>query len=352
MFDIIDMWWIALAAVAALFVGFILFLRKIGGGRFPWLKFYVKGRESGFLFREVNLLRKMAVENRLKNPLSLFWSIKLIDRSIRGIITKFRAQNREHDPGSEQFLSKLYDFRKSVEFSLPKYKLGIKTSRKISPHQRIRISLDGGNTFNSRVVENLRKYLAISYPQGGRLPPGFSWRGQRVNVYFWRPEDAGYVFQTKVLDDFFDKKYPILHLAHSDNLIRSQKRGSVRVKVSRPAKLFPLKSIENANEVVERGGGLRSRLVDISEDGAAVLIGGRAKVGLPVKIQFSLDKNTLVMCGVVKGLTFNQKKNQSVLHVQAVKPSPRVKNAILSFVYNIFGERNDDIKNQSRPRAL
>ena len=265
MFDIIDMWWIALAAVAALFVGFILFLRKIGGGRFPWLKFYVKGRESGFLFREVNLLRKMAVENRLKNPLSLFWSIKLIDRSIRGIITKFRAQNREHDPGSEQFLSKLYDFRKSVEFSLPKYKLGIKTSRKISPHQRIRISLDGGNTFNSRVVENLRKYLAISYPQGGRLPPGFSWRGQRVNVYFWRPEDAGYVFQTKVLDDFFDKKYPILHLAHSDNLIRSQKRGSVRVKVSRPAKLFPLKSIENANEVVERGGGLRSRLVDISK---------------------------------------------------------------------------------------
>jgi c-di-GMP-binding flagellar brake protein YcgR len=312
----------------------------------------VRGRESGFVFREINILRKVAVENKLENPLSLFWSIKQLDRSIRGTIIKWRSQEIEHEPGSEQFLSKLFDFRKTVEFNLPKYKLGINTSRKITPHQKIKISLESGKTFNSSVVENLRKYLAVSYPQGERTPPGFAWRGQKVNVYFWRIDDAGYIFQTRVLDDFYDRQYPIIHLAHSDNLTRSQRRGSVRVETSRPAHLFPLKNIENANETIERGGGLRCRLLDISEDGAALLIGGKAKVGLPMKIQFSLVKNEpIILNGVIKGLTYNQKKNQSILHIQAVPPSYRMKNAILTYVYNIFGDRSEDIRKQKKGAA-
>jgi c-di-GMP-binding flagellar brake protein YcgR len=340
--------WIIFPAVFVLLLILFLIFRKLGGGKFPWLKFYVKGRESGFAFKEINLLRKIAVENQLKNPLSLFWSIKQLDRSIRGVIIKWRSQRTEHDPANEAFLSKLYKFRKTVEFNLPKYKLGIKTTRKMSPHQKIKISLDSGNTFHSTVVENLRKYLAVSYPQGGRIPPGFTWRGQRLTIYFWRPDDAGYMFQSKVLEDFFDRKYPILHLAHSDNLTRSQRRGSVRVETNHAARLFPLKTIENSNEIIEKSGGLRCRLLDISEDGAAVLIGGKAKVGMPVKVQFTLNKITLILCGIVKGLTFNQKRNQSVLHLQAVPPSNRMRNTILSYVYNIFGERNDDMKKNVR----
>ena len=244
--------WIIIPAVFVVLLVLFLILRKLGGGKFPWLKFYVKGRESGFAFKEINILRKVAVENQLKNPLSLFWSIKQLDRSIRGVIIKWRSRKTEHDPSNEAFLSKLYKFRKTVEFNLPKYKLGIKTTRKMSPHQKIKISLDTGNTFHSTVVENLRKYLAVSYPRGGKIPPGFSWRAQKVTVYFWRPDDAGYMFQSKVLDDFFDRKYPIIHLAHSDNLTRSQRRGSVRVDTNHSARLFPLKTIENANEIIEK----------------------------------------------------------------------------------------------------
>ena len=58
-----------------------------------------------------------------------------------------------------------------------------------------------------------------------------------------------------------------------------------------------------------------------------------------MKLQFSIGDTVIVMCGTVKGVTFDQKRNQSVLHIQAVDLSTRQKNAILSFVYNIFGER-------------
>jgi len=330
---------IALAVLSV--VGAVFVLRRAGGGSFPWIQFYTKGKESGFNVRELNLLRHIAVENRLENPTSLFWSIRQLDRSIKGVIVRFRALGTEHDHGAAELISKLFDFRKKVEFDLPRYKLGLKTTRKLSNRQRLTLTLPGVGTFRSQIVENLRKYLAISYPEGPSVPPDFTWRNQKLNAYFWRVDDAGYVFEAKVLEDFRDRDYPILHISHSDSLIRSQKRKSVREAVNKAAKVFPLSSVAGATDAVENKPGLRSRLLDISEDGAAVLVGGRAKVGLPVKIQFTLSDEPLAMVGVVKGISFKQNKNQSVLHIQATYVSARTKNKILSYVYNIFGERGE-----------
>lgn len=339
---------IALCIIAILFA--VVVLRRLGGGKFPWIQFYTKGKESGFSLHEINLLRKVAVENRLENPTSLFWSIKQLDRSIKGMIIKFRSEGHEYDEPNVVFLSKLFDFRRRVELNLPKYTIGLKTSRKISTGQRVKISLPGAGTYSAAVVENLRKYLALSYPEGAKLPQGFTWKGQKINIYFWRLDDAGYVFETKVIDDFFNQKYPILHVAHSDNLVRSQKRKSVRVETNIPAALYPLKTIDLATEEIETQNGLRCRLIDISEDGAAVLVGGRAKVGLTLKVQFTLNTTDIAMSGVVKGVNYNEKKNQSVLHIQAVPLKPRTRNTVLSYVYNLFQEREGELRESAGQR--
>lgn len=330
---------IVLIASALIVVFTLIVLRRAGGGRFPWLQFYLKGRESGFDFREINLLRRVAVESKLENPTSLFWSMKQLDRSIKGVIVRYRSRSQEQDPEYNRLLSKLFELRKRVEFELPKYKIGIKSSRKISPRQSLRIMLPGLGPFTSSVVENLPRYLAIQYPQGPKLPEGFSWKNQKIAVHFWRAEDAGYSFQTKVLGDYLDRQYPILHVSQSDNLLRTQKRNSVRAETNLDGELFPLKSIGLASENAEEGRGLRCRVVDISEGGCAVLIGGKAKVGLPLKLQFSLGDGVVIVNGVVKGINFDEKKGRSLLHVQAVPPGPTVRNRILTYVYNLFGER-------------
>jgi c-di-GMP-binding flagellar brake protein YcgR len=333
-----------IALCVAAVVGAVVVLRRLGGGSFPWIQFYTKGKESGFTIHEINLLRKVAVENRLENPTSLFWSIKQLDRSIKGMVIKFRSEGSEDSDTSVGFLSKLFDFRRRVELNLPKYTIGLKTSRKMATGQRVKITLPGVGTYGAAVVENLRKHLALSYPEGPKLPQGFSWKGQKINIYFWRLDDAGYVFESKVIDDFYDQKYPIIHISHSDNLVRSQKRRSVRVETNKPAVLYPLKSTEQASEEVETMPGLKCRLLDVSEDGAAILVGGRAKVGLTLKVQFSIDGGPLVMSGVVKGVNFNQKKNQSILHVQAIPLKPKTRNRVLSYVYNLFQERDNELK--------
>lgn len=153
-----------------------------------------------------------------------------------------------------------------------------------------------------------------------------------------------------MIEDYSEKQYPILHISHSDSLIRSQKRNSVRVEVRKPAWIYPLSSLDHADEVAEARKGLRARLEDLSEDGAAVRIGGKGKVGMNVKIQFSLADRTIVMNGTVRGVNYNAKTNQSLLHIQALPLSPPARNRVLVFVYNLFGERDMDSKQQTTAR--
>jgi len=323
----------AIILIATVFI----LLRIFASDNFPWIQFYTRGRESGFALNEINLLRKVAIESNIQNPVSLFWSVKQLDRCLRSMILKFRS-SANHGI-SQEMISKLFDFRKKIEFEQPKYKIGITTSRKITVRQVIKITLPGVGNYVSNVVENLRKYFAISYPVGPQLPMGVSWSGQKINIYFWRPDDAGYVFETKILNDFTDSKVPILHVAHSDSLVRSQKRGSVRADVNKNAYLYSIKSGEGANEIVEKTHGIKCMVLDISEDGAAILIGGKARAGLSVKIQTKLSGEDVVMCGVVRGVNFNQNKNQSVLHIKSIPLSFNMKNKVLGFVYGLFPDK-------------
>jgi c-di-GMP-binding flagellar brake protein YcgR len=331
--------WVILLVVAAVVAAAFLLLRVVGRGRFPWVQFYAKGKESGFGLHEIHLLRKIAVQTKLENPTSLFWSIKQLDRSIKEIIVKLRARDMTDDEDSNRLLGKLFELRKKVEFDLPKYRLGLKSSREILPRQRVKITLPGSGPFLAMVIENRQKYFALSYPQGPKVPDGFSWKGQQIGVHFWRAEDAGYFMKTRVLNDFLNQKYPIIHVAHSDEVTRAQKRQSIRVKMDQPGWVYPLKSIQEANEMEENTPGLRCRLKDVSEDGAAIMVGGKTKAGLPIKLQFDLASHRVVMCGVVKGVNFDNAKNVSLLHIQAVTPSSRTRNHILTYVYNLFGEQ-------------
>ncbi|ADN01812.1 PilZ domain-containing protein [Spirochaeta thermophila] len=322
----------------SLFV-FLIGFQRMGGFTFPWIKFYVEGKEAGFSFSDLNLLRRLAVDNHLKDPTALFWSEKTLNLCIRNTIIKFRNQGREHDPHSIEYIGRLFDYRKRVEFSLPKYRLGLRSTREIEAGQILRIILPEmrGRIFTSSVVENMRKYIAISYPQSPHpIPPDFSWMGREIHVYFWRKDDAGYFFTSRVLGDFKERKFEILHIDHAEELVRTQKRKSIRLPITVPALIFPLKDIHQASEEPEKMGGFKCRMVDVSEDGAAVLVGGRAKPGIPVKIQFRLGEDLIVMCGMVKGVSYKKKTHQSILHIQSVPLSRKMKNTILTHVYKVF----------------
>jgi len=304
-----------------------------GENRSSPLGFYTKARDAGFSFAETRSIAETAKSVGLKDTSTALWSARDLDTCIRAFARRFKTEGRERDREVVRFMEKLYDLRKKLEFDQPKYKMGIGSSRSIRVNQRVRILVGGMGVFQATVIDNDERYLVVSYPVGARVPAGFQWKGQRVSVYFWRQDDAGYVFDTYVLEDLRIRNIPVIQIGHSESLLRTQKRKSLRLRSRVPAYLYLLKRLEGAYEKPERVPGMKCVLQDLSEDGVAVLIGGKAKVGLLVKVQFYLGEDQVVISGTVRGAEFDSATNRSTLHVECVLPSARTRNIISGTVY-------------------
>ncbi|OQY35451.1 MAG: hypothetical protein B6241_00685 [Spirochaetaceae bacterium 4572_59] len=315
----------------------LLFSLRNGFKNINWIEFYSVGKDAGFSFKEIGLLKKAAVINRHQKPSSLFWSLDVLDKSIAGIHKK---KDAEKDPEEKKYLDyllkKIYSYRKKIEFQKPRYNRGLETTGEIPLNQLLKLKVDMVGVYECSVIENSRHYLLLTYPKGPPLPVGFSWRDRILNVYFWKKEDAGYFFQGRIMDGYPDRNFKTLRMTHSNVVLRSQKRRSVRTACEIPAQLYPVRSVHTATIIPESKPGLRCILQDLSEDGASLLIGGRGEKNMSLKLQFELYGKTTILRGMVRTIDYDSEKNISCLHIQAVEPDEESKYMILSFVYNIF----------------
>lgn len=307
-----------------------------------WIQFFAKGKDAGFSFKEIELLRQLALKSNLEDPSSLFWSQVQLDRCISTLVKNTRISGEDKQHNTQDFISKLYEYRKRIEFDKPKYRKGITSSRSVEEGQIMRVLVEGIGVFPSKVIKNTSQYMTIDKPAGNTIPPSFYWSGKKLSIYFWRRDDAGYVFDSLVLDEVFSKGFPTLQISHNNSLVRTQKRNSIRVKIERPAFLYLPKNEELSAEPELRPG-LKCILSDLSESGCAVIIGGRAKPGFRLKVQFALDEIPICMNGTVKSVDYKKDEDRSILHVESDPLSLAVKNRIHGEVFGV--EENNDYLN-------
>ncbi|MDR2101280.1 MAG: PilZ domain-containing protein, partial [Treponema sp.] len=306
-----------------------------------WLQFFAKGKDAGFSLQEIDLLRRLAVKANLEEPSSLFWSQNQLDICIRSLVRSIEDAGEEDTQADQTFLSKLYDYRKKIEMEKPKIKKGIASTQQIGESQQLRILVPELGVFKSQVIKNISSYLTISRPQGNKVAAGLSWTGLPVSVYFWRNDDAGYVFDSEVLDEVFSRGLSALKIAHSESLVRTQKRKSPRIKTHKPAFLYLVSNNEEPGgiEVVP---GLKCFLEDLSETGCAVTIGGKASEGLRVKVQFVVDTSPVSMSGTVRSIEYKQDSNRSLLHIEADELPLEIRNRILGEVFGMLSENEEN----------
>jgi len=331
---------LVIIVVASLLV--ILLLSMKDKKKSGWIQFYAKGKDSGFSFKEIELLHKLAVKTKLESPASLFTSQNQLDTCIRSFVRSIRLSGTGDEKNNQDFLSKLYDYRKKIEMEKPRVKNGISNSRQISEGQNLRILLEGMGVFKSQVVKTTNQYLTVSRPTSGKLSGTFSWQSQKLSVYFWREEDAGYVFDTEVLDEVFSKGIASLKIGHSESLFRTQKRKSVRLKMHKAAFLYPVTNDEDVNKI-ETNPGLKCFLKDLSDTGCAITIGGKAVAGLRIKVQFALNNVPICMSGTVRSLEYKEDMNKSVLHVESDPLPIEIRNMILGEVFGMLPEDEEDL---------
>jgi len=333
---------IPLIIIVAVCAVVILVLSLTGKERSGWLQFYAKGKDAGFSFREVELLRQLASKANLEDPSSLFWSQNQLDICIRSLVRSMHLSGESGDRGNQDFLSKLYDFRKKVEMEKPRIKNGISNSRQISDGQTLRVLVPGSGVFKSQTIKNTGSYLTISRPTSSKISGTFSWQALKISIYFWREDDAGYVFDSDVIDEVFSKGISSLKITHSDALFRTQKRKSVRIKLHKAAFLYLITNEDEVNKI-EVNPGLKCFLEDLSDTGCAITIGGKAASGLRIKVQFALNNAPVSMSGTVRSVEFKEDLNRSLLHVEADPLPIEIRNKILGEVFGMLPEDEEDL---------
>jgi c-di-GMP-binding flagellar brake protein YcgR len=324
-----------------------------------WIQFFAKGKDLGFSFKELELLRRLAVKCSLEDPTALFWSQNQLDLCIRAFVRNMRMTGEEQDSGNQDFLSKLYDYRKKIVMDTPKVKWGISNSRQVSEGQALRILVPGTGVFKSQIVKNTAQYITISRPVSAKVSPTFSWKGLKISVYFWRQDDAGYVFDSEVIDEIISERISSLKIAHSDSLFRTQRRKSIRIKVHKPAFLYLMEPDEEPGQV-ESAPGVNCFLEDLSDTGCAVTIGGQASAGLRIKVQFAVNNSPVCMSGTVRSVDFKEDTKRSMLHIEADPLPIKVRNKVLGEVFGMMSDEDeelpfrvieDDMNNQAKEKT-
>lgn len=316
-----------------------LFLTDRGGQIKDLFHFVMTGLDSGFTLPQILLLGRIGKTAGVEELTTLFWSVPALDSCIAQIVQVTKSTGTENEEKNQRILTQLYDYRTKVELDQSQKKHGLDSTRDIAAGQRIRILLRGSGVFSSKVIRVGPRHLVIEYPVGTRMPgTSINWVGNKISVYFWRQDDAGYVFDTSIVPDPTGSGNAVLYLAHSYMLIRSQKRRSIRVKCSIYAQLYLFRPGESIDTALEPEPGMKCLIEDLSEDGAMILIGGKAEKSMRLKLQFMIRDVLIVMTGIIRAVDFNKETNQSRIHFEGEELNPRMRNAILTFVYNVLPE--------------
>lgn len=307
-----------------------------------FIKFFTTGLDSGFKLKEIYLLYQAASFSNIPEPVSLFLSVPALNNCIAFILKDVKTRHIDNDPKIIKFIEKLYKYRTKVELD-PKNSHSMKTTKSLKTGQKLRIVLKGFGVFASQVVNSGRELL-ITLPLQKKtiLLSGNEWINRNISVYLQRAGDAGYVFDTVVKDITLFHGATALVLEHTDKLIRSQKRKSVRCACNILGQLYIVNSEIMSQTAIETSAGLKCLVEDISEDGALIRIGGKGKKNIKIKLQFLLNDNYIVMFGIVRAVEYNASANQSRLHFECVTLPQKMKNNILTYVYNVIPQEEKD----------
>ena len=328
-----------LIVVILLLIFFLSRAKKEGSGN--WIQFFAKGKEAGFTVKDMEQLRQLVSNNSIKDPISIFTSRKQFEIIVRSMVNTVRLSGESGDPAIQCFLSKLFDYFKKIDMEAAEIKTRITTSRQITEGQQLKILVAGTGVFHSEVIKNAGNHLTISRPVNSKVTASFQWGAAKLSVYFWREDDAGYVFDTSVVDEVFSKGISSLKVSHNDSLFRTQKRKSLRIKFQKPAFLYLVNDADNPHRL-ETSAGLRCMLEDVSDSGCAFMVNGQVSSGLRLKVQFSINRVPVCIPGTVRSVDYHSETNVSLAHMEADPLPLGTRNHILCEVFNILPEEDDD----------
>jgi c-di-GMP-binding flagellar brake protein YcgR len=299
-------------------------------------------KDIGFSKNHIDTLKKLVMIARVRHPLLLFTNTNLLDTVLKKGIYSIERQPALSEGERIQLLNTIYEIKQTIEYHSKKG-IGLKSTYLIKPGQLFTIQMQNSDRYHTKLITNHSNALLCSYPA---VPAGKNYlfrRGTRITAFFWRENDSGYSFPSKILGQDKKRGIPSIALQHSKKIKREQNRRFSRKPLKKSCFIYPLQvfttgSKKRPRKKVVTQENLRHMgvIFNISAGGCKVGCATIHKTGSYVKLEFDIKPRTPVSAlGKIQSIKRRPGVGANhVIHVKFVKLSNKSRNYIYSYVYN------------------
>ena len=287
----------------------------------------------------IKLMERLVRQLNVPHPVLLYSNRRMLDSFLKNSIYLIEKQTDKTAAEKAQYIKYIYEIKEKIDLHSRKT-LGLKSSHLIKPDQTFMLITEEGEKFRSTVVNNLSSALICSAPSGQSVKLK---RGMKVKVYFWRENDSGYSFVTRVAG--FDERGPHSHfyLRHSTRLVKEQQRKFHRRPIQISCFLYPVeisgvtkrkqkRSIKVMYDIRFMG-----VMKDISARGCRVITKHAFTNDQLLKLEFSINRGENISAyGRVRGANIIRGQGTS-LSIAFRKISNKARNQIYAYIFSYVG---------------
>jgi c-di-GMP-binding flagellar brake protein YcgR len=310
--------------------------------RFSSAVFRRTGKALGLSQNHIDVLENLVRICKVKQPLLIYSSGSLLDDTLKKGLYSVDNQRDLAPEERDNRKAAIFQIKQIIERNARKGAV-LRSTTFLKPGQLLSMKPESGGQFSSKVISNMKDFLTVSAPSQASGADMRWARGTKLSLYFWRDNDAGYSFISKVLGYDTVKGISSVLIQHSKTLRREQRRRSRRREIMRACFYYPIKITETGQgrkmerkAAVEQNMRTLGTVVDLSAGGCAIQALSPFEIGKLVMVEFDIDKKAPIRAfGKVMHI-HRQKGRGGMMNIMFTRVTRQYLNRISEFVYD-FG---------------
>jgi c-di-GMP-binding flagellar brake protein YcgR len=289
---------------------------------------------------QTEMLEALVRACKVKQPFLVFSSAGLLDDTLRKGLHSLDNMREVTEEEKENRRALIFGIKQVIERNARKGSV-LRSTTFLRPGQQLSITPEGRGQFASKVISNMKDFLTVSAPAVQTGGDARWMRGTKLAVYFWRENDAGYSFPSKVLGYDTVKGISSVLIQHSKTLRREQRRRSRRRQLMRACFYYPIKITESGQgrkmerkAMVEQNMRTLGTVVDLSAGGCAIQTLNPFEKGKLVMIEFDIEKKAQIRAFGKVMHVHRQKGRGGSMHVMFTRVTRQYLNRISEYVYD------------------
>jgi c-di-GMP-binding flagellar brake protein YcgR len=299
-------------------------------------------QDLGLERAHIQYLERLVRNLRVKYPTLIFTNPELLDAVLKKGIAAVERQIGLPERERVNQLNLIWEIKQMIELGA-KRGIGLKSTFLIKPGQTLIVTPFNGERYHSKVLSNHTSGITINFPVVSVEKEHLFKKANKLKVFFWRDNDSGYSFMTKIIDTDRTQNMPSLHILHSRKLKREQHRKFSRKPLKKSCFIYPAELISDEKRdnqgkklIVRENLRHMGIISDVSVGGCSVTSTKAYKKGTYLKFEFDIKPGSQISAfGKVQSILRQSGGSTNIImHIQFLKLSNTNRNQIYSYIYN------------------